>query len=232
MATAEPSARIYQELAKWYEDHGEPPMRDRFLVLAADAFQSAGGKDEAERLRARLLQLNPHHLLRPFPSLAEAMKSTDVKNYIEGLRRNYPREKAVQLLQSLRDKAAKPAPGDPSATVRDVLKTSRESPGTFGLQDDNKGKPAAPVRPTPSPPLAETKRGGPELAPGRTNLTPGPIGTWPQGAGPAPWRNRSVDVDAGEAPAGAWVATILFWLVLLAGLALMIFPWVRPLLPM
>ena len=58
--------RVYRELADWYERQRQPQMRDRFLVLAADAAQTAGRADEAERLRLRLLKVNPHHMLKPY----------------------------------------------------------------------------------------------------------------------------------------------------------------------
>ena len=44
--------RVYRELADWYERQRQPQMRDRFLMLAADAALAAGRPDEAERLRS------------------------------------------------------------------------------------------------------------------------------------------------------------------------------------
>src|SRR5262245_61857021 len=99
MASADQTLRLYEDLAHWYERQGQAKQRDWFLVLAADAALSAGRMDEAERLRGRLLQANPHHLLRPFDSFAEALKSPDVRGYVTDLRRLYPPETAQQLLQ-------------------------------------------------------------------------------------------------------------------------------------
>src|SRR5438132_837833 len=93
--------RVYRELAEIYESQGQAQMRDRFLVLAADASLTAGKAEEAERLRNRLLQLNPHHLLKPYSSLEEALKSVDVRNYVTALRRSHPYEKAEHLLATL-----------------------------------------------------------------------------------------------------------------------------------
>src|SRR5262249_42130992 len=42
---------------------------------------------------------NPHHLLKPYSSFSEAMKSADVQNYVGTLRRTHPFEKAEKLLQ-------------------------------------------------------------------------------------------------------------------------------------
>src|SRR5579859_3103036 len=110
MQSVDQTVRVYQDLANIYVQQGQAQMRDRFLVLAAEAMYSAGRIDEAERLRGRLLQVNPHHLFKPFASLTEAMKSADVKNYLEGLRRTYPPEKAAHLLESLRTGKDEPSP--------------------------------------------------------------------------------------------------------------------------
>src|SRR5690349_14253294 len=99
MPSAEETIRVYRELAEDYGRQGQGQMRDRFLVLAADAALAAGQQEEAERLRSRLLQHNPHHLLKPYSSFAEAMKSADVQNYVGTLRRTHPIEKVEKLLQ-------------------------------------------------------------------------------------------------------------------------------------
>src|SRR5207244_3539469 len=63
---------------------------------------AAGQTDEAERLRGRLLHHNPHHLLKPYSSFAEAMKTADVQNYVGALRRSHPYDKAETMLEELR----------------------------------------------------------------------------------------------------------------------------------
>ena len=65
MPSTEQTVRTYRELAEDYGRQGQAQMRDRFLVLAADAALAAGQTEEAEHLRGRLLQHNPHHLLKP-----------------------------------------------------------------------------------------------------------------------------------------------------------------------
>jgi hypothetical protein len=85
---------IYEDLAQVYERQGQPKLRDWFLVLAADVAATAGWSDEAERLRLRLLSYNPHHLLKPFATFAEALKSPDIQSYIGDLRRTYPPDTA------------------------------------------------------------------------------------------------------------------------------------------
>jgi hypothetical protein len=94
--------QVYKELTDWYERQGQAAMRDRFLILAAEAAFSAGKTEEAERLRQRLLQTNPHHMLKPFSSFAQALQSTNIQIYIHDLQVNYPPEAAESLLQNLR----------------------------------------------------------------------------------------------------------------------------------
>ena len=107
--------RIYRELADWYEQQRQPQMRDRFLVLAADAALTAGRPDEAERLRLRLLKVNPHHMLKPYGSYAQALKTPDVLTYVKDLRVNYPANVAEDLLRTLQVEAKPTAAAAPAA---------------------------------------------------------------------------------------------------------------------
>ena len=88
----------YEELAGVCDRQQESRQRDIFLVLAADAAFRAGCRDEAERLRLRLLALSPHSLFRPFDSFADALQSSDIEDYLADLRRQFPPEQAVKLL--------------------------------------------------------------------------------------------------------------------------------------
>src|SRR5262249_9490462 len=115
MPSTDQTVRVYQDLADWYDRQGQPQMRDRFLGLAADAALAAGRADEAERPRARLLQFNPHHLLKPYNSLAEALKAPDVQSYVADLRRSYPRESAEHLLKTARKQADDRGGGETAA---------------------------------------------------------------------------------------------------------------------
>src|SRR5262249_45352518 len=115
MATND-KTRIYCEIAERYHSFGQETLRDRYLVLAADAALAAQEPAEAERLRSHLLQLNPHHLLKPYASFQDAINSLDVQNYVAALRRNHPFEKAEYLLSTLR-----PSAGD-TAKVPDDIK--------------------------------------------------------------------------------------------------------------
>src|SRR5580704_13158503 len=138
MANAEQTLQVYERLAEWYDQEGQPKLRDWFLVLAADAAQTAGQADEAERLRGRLLQRNPHHLLKPFASFAEALRSPDVLGYVADLRRTYPPSAADQLLKTQQAKNASATPArEPAATPRSAE------------------KPASSAKPRPDAPASE-----------------------------------------------------------------------------
>src|SRR5262245_5511439 len=102
MPGADRRTTTYREIAECYDRSGQDTLRDRFLVLAADAAFGAHRIDEAERLRGHLLERNPHHLLKPYASFEEAMKTVDVQTYVAALRQSHPFERAEQLLKTLR----------------------------------------------------------------------------------------------------------------------------------
>jgi hypothetical protein len=92
--------RFYEELAERFGQLSEPRRRDHCFVLAAAAALAGGKTEEAERLRQRLLQVNPHHLLRPYTSMSEAVQTEDVRDYIADLRNQLPPERVEQLLKA------------------------------------------------------------------------------------------------------------------------------------
>jgi hypothetical protein len=135
------SLSVYRDLADCYDRLGQVSMRDRFLILAADAALEAGQPAEAERLRQRLLQGSRHHMLRPYSSFAEAASGPDVQTYLRDLRLNYPLDVAEQLLDSLQGNAEKPGAPAPQA------------------QPANWGPPIAPEPPIPpTAPLVDLAR--------------------------------------------------------------------------
>jgi hypothetical protein len=234
---------VYQELAEWYEQRGQAQMRDRFLVLAADAALAAGRADEAERLRARLLQQNPHHLLKPYPSLAEALKSPDVQSYVADLRRSYSPETAEHLLESLRADSGTRHPQSPARPPGSATPEAREKPEVlkfYRVQQEAEGavpKPAPAHRPAqrPAPPASRSPASdipptmrSPASRPARSPSV-SPFATEPLPAPPP--RPPNGDRDEPDLEPGSWVSSGLLGLLVLAGVALAVYTFARPFLP-
>lgn len=99
---------LFRELGERYEKLGQQSMRDRFFLLAADAAFQADQVVEGERLRLKILQHNPGHLLRPFSSFREARESPDVQIYLADLRNNYPIGLCQQMLDSMKNGTSAP----------------------------------------------------------------------------------------------------------------------------
>ncbi len=205
----EATIRIYEELAELHERRREARQRDLFLVLAADTAHSAGQGERAERLRQRLLLANPHHLLRPFTSFAEALGSPDIQGLVEALRKQFPPDAAEQLHaqghkkpeeQSARTRA------EPELKVFRVPETNPDKPRT--VQSTVAATRASAV-PPPRPRSGDSPyaRG---LAKTPANGRRGPL----------------LDDPAG----GGWLALALFGLLLLAGLGLAAYTLLGPLL--
>jgi hypothetical protein len=247
--------QVYKELADWYERQGQSAMRDRFLVLAAEAAFSSGNPEEAERLRQRLLQGNPHHMLKPFSSFAQALQSTNIQVYIHDLQANYPPQTAETLLQDLRSGGA-PAPPvaneeetlmgigppriNPIIEIRDEptlpLGPTNEPLKVYSLRDEPKpatppGAPAKPAQtnrpaPPPSPsPAGKTKNKG--VPPGNPPTRPRTQPILPRAAAPA----AIAPPPPETALAGAWLPLILFGMTVTAGIALAVYTLARPFLP-
>lgn len=231
MAPADKSVRIYEELARCYDR--QPQVRDRFLVLASDAALTVGLVDEAERLRAELLRVNPQHMVKPFASMSQAMQSADFKNYVEGLRRSYPRTVAENLLVNAKAGAGEdwvPQPMPQSAPVNEgagaysfqaEIATQRQAPAAKITRstsaDRTQPLPGLPVQAVASAPAPRL----PAAVPVEKPRPPRSNGPAPQPASvfiPVEPTNRER-----QRMAGRWVADALFLLVLVAALALLIY---------
>jgi hypothetical protein len=251
MDSRENLLRLYKELADWYERQRQPPMRDRFLVLAADAALLANRPDEAEQLRTRLLKVNPHHMLKPYASFAQALKAPDVLTYVKDLRVNYPANVAEDLLRRLQteDKhspspIAAPAPlagfaaSSAPAAAGDLFLNSKEAqhdlaptapPGAMGTPYD-----LAPLQPDSRPqtlplqgavPTRPVSHVPPRREPVRSRMPmPAPL---PLAAEPSPARTAAEPSAAG----GSWLTVLLFLLLVASGAALAGFTFLRPYLP-
>lgn len=237
MPSLDQTIRSYEELAGLYDRKGEGPMRDRFLVLAADRALLAGRGEEAEKMRTRLLQQNPQHLLSPFASMPEAMKSADVQSYIAGLRRSYPPDRAHLLLQEMRAgkvvnppaENASPSPAAKLSPVKEAIPAA-ESPAVlkvYRMQDDQAKSAKTPAARTPPTPAS---------APQKASPPPKPVVT-PKPATPALDRAARFAIVPDESDdhdplvASRWVASILFGILLVTGLAAFFYVFGRPFLP-
>jgi hypothetical protein len=209
--------QVYRELADWYDRRGEPSMRDRFFVLGIDAAQRVGRHEEAEKMRHRLLQVNPHHMLRPFASFGEASQAADVQTYLRDLRMNYPSEVALELLRSLRANAHRLAP--------EVARAEAESNATLDPFKSHAGPNPAPngQRATAKPAAPIPFRSEPELK--------RPLAKGAKCSPPDPSPRQTPRSHNQTQPSGRWFGMVLFVVLFFAGMALAGYVAVRPFVP-
>jgi hypothetical protein len=246
MPSIEQTAHIYQELAQWHGQRGQLQLRDRFLLLQADTYFSGGKTDEAEKVRGQLLSVNPHHLIKPFDSFAEALKSIDVKNYVEGLRRQYDPNKARELLKSLSSQKDEPSAAKGATGSSQSGKSGHlDSPKVYRFQEEKGEGPSLPAgvpipppgrsaeeiprRPVSSIPLGRVNPAVPTANRGVTDISPRSPRWLPPETSSA-WLPEGNDADRAEIMAGAWVATGLFWVLMVAGLGLAVYMLAGPFL--
>ena len=259
-ASAMDHSQLYLELSDYYDHRGEAQSRDRFLVLAADAAMLAGDKAEAEHLRQRLLTVNPHHLLKPFKSFEEALKSRDVTDYISALRRRHPADQVANLVETtVRSKAGRAALSEPTAQlpVTPARPMQREpAPGprpidVFRVRPSEEPPPtsmrprpipAPPSIPSPAPANSGRMRPAPSGQSTPLSLPPLPFQPEPsRPAGASPFRPAHLSSSQPTVPVyqgirlpvtpGAWFCSILFVLLLIGGIGLTIFSLGRIFLP-
>ena len=229
MPSTDQTVRVYRELAENYGRQSQTQMRDRFLFLAAEAAFSAGQPDEAEILRDRLLQHNPHHILRPFSSFSEAMKSVDVRNYASALKRSHPFEQAEHHLETMgRGGSAKDSPGVPkkhAGTAADEIKVFRlegmdgeplQTSGSTG--SSTSAKTPVTQRPISAPPIRRAKSIAEVF-----KLRPEPANTPRLSV-------RNDEDDETFAAGNRWVATLTFAAATVVTVLLTAYVFVRPFL--
>jgi hypothetical protein len=225
--------RVYEELAARFVKQNEPRFRDHCLVLAADAALSAGRPADAERVRQRLLQYNPHHLVRPFATMAEAMQAPDVQEYVADLRRQWPPEFVQKLYLGSADEPSAfespvSAPGvpDPASIPPPVpMNTAAEAPAPAPVQAKAVDL-DPPRRPVPAAPKPAAAAGKNVFRPSRVAEAPAPLArTTPAARAATPRAATPQSLN----PVTAWLATMLYWLGIAIGLALFVAAFVWPL---
>lgn len=92
---------LYLHLARASELRRRPMVRDRLLVLAGVIAAQMGLTPIAAYCRHKVLEHNPQHLVRRWPTLETAGKDDDFQHYLKQLRRRYPSERVEQMLDSL-----------------------------------------------------------------------------------------------------------------------------------
>jgi hypothetical protein len=220
MRAADRGILIYRALADEAERRGLALLRDRFLVLAADAALTAGRAQAAEQLRTRLLRHNPGHLVGTFPSFARAMESALVRNFVAALRRKCNPAKAEQMLRPLRRVKGRVPPREDTRVPQAAAE--RKPPRIRRRQPVARA--AAVVRKNPP----ATDRAIPAVA------APPPVAT-PAGANAGRTAHRA-EPAAMHAPAAPvprlrgkrWLCDTLFWLGLAAGVLVAGYSLLRP----
>jgi hypothetical protein len=236
MLKANEIVRVYEDLAFLYDRQGQARLRDCNLVLAADAAYSAGQEGEAERIRVQLLSFNPTHLLRPYLSFGDALRSPDIQSYIEDLRLTHPPEMANRELQKA-ERAAPPSgqadlfstpakkPSAPPAKARseELRGIPFKPPG----QDTRPAATIAPVRvsPTVNKPAAPAGKPASRQTSAATERST-PSGTFASAA------SRTSAPIPGDVPTSAsrWFVDLLFVMVLVGGVALAFWTFLTPFL--
>jgi len=251
MNSHEQALAVYVDLADHFQRKDDPGMREIFLVLAADTALKAGQPAKAEQLRAELLTDNPYHLLKPFPTFAEAIQHPDIEIYVADLREKYPVEVARDLLEPLlpgalalspqeqasrpvdtgpltppptrRQPAAVPPAPRPPEDPSEPLRVFREAPDVAETQPpptlppQRAPRPAGQPRPAPAAPPRPRPPAPPPAGRPRPLAPPQPVAAAP----PARTAPAASPPEEGKLTAGAWVGTLLFMVMLAAGVALL-----------
>jgi hypothetical protein len=177
-------------------------------------------------------------MLKPYPSLSEALKVPDVQDYIAKLRTSYSPDTAEQQLQTLRASGDLPARQEAAPRTAPPKPRSQEPPPKAGpdfqvfypVAEEPEDIPMTmpprkkPVETGPKPtmpPPARSSAG--ETAPRPTAKPPRPPAVSPYAMEPVfPGDKPSAasEKEEHELATGYWVSTGLFVILLLAGLAL------------
>ncbi len=92
---------MYLHLARASERRRQPHVRDRMLIVAAAIAERCRLSRIAAYCRQQVLESNPRHLIRRWPTIAVALYESDFQHFLKQLQRRYPQEKAEQMLQTL-----------------------------------------------------------------------------------------------------------------------------------
>ena len=92
---------LYLHLARASQQRRRPHVCDRLLVIAGVIAAQMELPKIAAYCRHRILEHNPRHLVRRWPTLSEALDDVDFLHLLKQLQRRYPQEKAERMLITL-----------------------------------------------------------------------------------------------------------------------------------
>jgi hypothetical protein len=92
---------IYLHLAAASQRRRRPHVRDRLLLLAGAIAARISLTPIAAYCRKLVLEHNPRHLIRRWPTISAALSDEDYLCFQKQLQRRYPQEKAERLMQTL-----------------------------------------------------------------------------------------------------------------------------------
>lgn len=130
---------VYLHLARASQRRNRPHVRDRLLVLAGVIAARLDLCPVAAYCRYAVLQHNPAHMLRRWPTIGAALEDEDFVHLLRQLQRRYPQEKAERMLSTLgidmaRERDAYYSDSEYAAALLGVSPESLER--MFGDRDD------------------------------------------------------------------------------------------------
>lgn len=101
MAEADRLLGMYLHLARASKMRRQPLVRAKLLVLASVQAQSMGLDAISALCRHQILAQNPRHLVRKWPTIADALSTEAFAAHLKQLRRRYSPEKIEHMMHSL-----------------------------------------------------------------------------------------------------------------------------------
>jgi hypothetical protein len=92
---------VYLHLAAASQRRRRPHVRDRLLLIAGSIAARGELAPIAAHCRHLVLEHNPHHLVRRWDSLGDALQDPEFLCLLKQLQRRYPQERAERMLQNL-----------------------------------------------------------------------------------------------------------------------------------
>ena len=92
---------MYLQLARAAGIRGQAGIRDKLLILAGVTAAEIDHADIATECRERILEHNPQHLIRRWPTFSEALDDEEFQVYLKQQLRRYSPERVEHLLSQL-----------------------------------------------------------------------------------------------------------------------------------